>query len=153
RKTQTFAAMGGMNQDDSVVTPSANAAGRNSFGLGDYKYALNARIGSSKSDNFGDVEILKGTVEVTDYRVRGVVNTNPDFSGGLTGWSQVAVSGGTPWAVITGVSFAFGVSGISDILYQSISPTGKRMGLRVKISVGFLTRTSSVSLVFLNGST
>jgi hypothetical protein len=68
--TQVFAPSGGMNQDDSIINPTPDTAGRNAFGLGDYKYALNARIGSSKSDNFGDVENLKGTTEVTSYFVR-----------------------------------------------------------------------------------
>lgn len=68
--TQVFTPSGGMNQDDSMITPTPNMAGRNAFELGDYKYALNARIGSSRSDNAGDVETIKGTVEVTSYFVR-----------------------------------------------------------------------------------
>jgi len=153
-KTQVFSPTGGMNQDDSIITPTVDSAGRNAFGLGDYKYALNSRIGSSRSDNFGDLEILKGTVEVTDYNVRSIVNTNSDFASGLTGWSQLAVSGGTPWTVIgpnIGV-LTTAPAGVSDILYQSITPTGKRMGVRVKITLGFIT-TSSYQIVFLDGTT
>lgn len=69
-RQQEFAPVGGMNQDDSVINPTPGYAGRNAFGEGDYKYLLNARVGSSKSDNFGDVETIKGTTEITSYMVR-----------------------------------------------------------------------------------
>lgn len=151
-KTQVFSPLGGMNQDDSIITPTVDSAGRNAFGLGDYKYALNSRIGSSRSDNFGDLEILKGTVEVTNYKVRSIVNTNSDFSSGLTGWSQI--SAGTAWVVSSGVRFIYAAgSNVSDIIYQSITPSGKRMGVRAKVECGFLTTTASVLVIFLNGTT
>lgn len=69
-RQQLFAPVGGMNQDDSIIAPTPKYAGRNAFSEGDYKYLLNARVGSSNSDNFGDVETIKGTVEVTTYMVR-----------------------------------------------------------------------------------
>lgn len=150
--TQTFTPTGGMNQDDSILTPTPEMAGRNAFGLGDYKYALNARIGSSRSDNFGDLENLKGTLEVTGYKIRAVVNPNDDFAGGLTGWSQIAV--GTAWVVSSGVRFIYGAgSSVSDILYQAVVPSGKRMGVRVRVAVGFLTQNASINIVFLQGTT
>lgn len=58
---------GGMNQDDSIITPSKDSAGRNAFEVMDYRYALNARIGSSREDNFGDLEDIRDTVQVTSY--------------------------------------------------------------------------------------
>lgn len=67
---QIITPSGGMNQDDSIVTPSRDAAGHSSFEGGDYRYALNARIGSSRDDDFGDLEILRDTVEVTSYFIR-----------------------------------------------------------------------------------
>lgn len=69
-KQQIFEPVGGMNQDDSIIAPTRNYAGRNAFGEGDYKYLLNARVGSSNSDNVGDVEVIKGTTEVSSYFVR-----------------------------------------------------------------------------------
>jgi hypothetical protein len=92
---QIFTPAGGMNQDDSAITPTPNTAGRNAFELGDYKYALNARIGSSKSDNFGDLEIMKGTTEVTTYFTRSAIFSNSGFDGSLAGWSQIG--GGESW--------------------------------------------------------
>src|SRR6478736_7448761 len=62
-------ASGGMNQDDSIITPPAGTDGRSLFEAGDYKYALNTRIGASRSDHIGDVENIKGTLEVTAYYV------------------------------------------------------------------------------------
>lgn len=153
-KTQVFTPAGGMNQDDSVLVPTPDYAGRNAFAQGDYKYALNSRIGSSRSDNFGDLEILKGTTEVTAYKVRSIVNTNSDFSSGLTGWSQVAVSGGVAWVNSFGIGFAFGVgSSVSDILYQDVAPFGKRMGIGIKVSIPYLASSSSIVIHFMNGST
>lgn len=151
---QEFAPVGSMNQDDSIINPTKNSAGRNAFALGDYKYALNARIGSSRSDNFNDLEILKGTTEVTNYRVRSQMFTNSDFGSGLTGWSQIAVAGGDPWIVSSGVRcIGSSTSSISDILYQSVSTIYKRVGIRVKITVELLAETAVLQLVFLNGST
>lgn len=67
-KQSVFVPFGSLNQDDSIVTPIPTPAGiKSPFELGDYRYALNARIGSSKSNNFGDIENLKGTDQVTTY--------------------------------------------------------------------------------------
>jgi hypothetical protein len=151
----TFSPAGGMNQDDSIITPTKNYAGENAFSAGDYKYALNMRIGSSKKDNFGDGEIIKDTLVKDTYWARAVVNNNPIFSSGLTGWSQQAVSGGTAWADVAGEIFFTAVAGsqVSSILYQSITPTGKRMGFWLKLKVSISVLTASCRVVYLSGST
>lgn len=80
---------GGMNQDDSLITPSKDSAGKNAFEIGDYRYALNARIGSSRSDNFGDLENIRDTVEVTTYYAAALVFENTSFDGNLDNWDQL----------------------------------------------------------------
>jgi hypothetical protein len=149
--TQVFAPTGGMNQDDSIINPTPEAAGRNAFGLGDYKYALNARIGSSKSDNFGDLENLKGTTEVTNYLVSQQEFENPDFAGSLFNWSQISVIG--TWTYDVGESAAriiVNTDQDSSVLYQGV-PTG----LRTAYLIYRATKDASglVSAVFLNGTT
>jgi hypothetical protein len=153
-KTQVFTPVGGMNQDDSAITPTPDMAGRNAFGLGDYKYALNSRIGSSQSDNFGDLENIRGTVEKTSYFVRDDIGTNSDFSSGLTGWSQVAVAGGVAWVNAFGVNVPATVGAyVSNILYQAVAPAQRRIGIQVKINVSGSIENSSYRLVFLQGTT
>jgi len=80
---------GGMNQDDSIVTPTKDEAGRNSFQVGDYRYALNARIGSSRDDNFGDLENIRNTLEVTQYYAITQVLDNGTFDQSLDSWDQL----------------------------------------------------------------
>lgn len=80
---------GGMNQDDSLVTPGKDSAGKNMFEVGDYRYALNARIGSSRSDHFGDLENIRDTVEVTEYYAATQIFENTDFDGSLDDWLQL----------------------------------------------------------------
>jgi len=60
---------GKLNQDDSLYTPLAGSGGINSFQQGDYRYALNVRIGSSVENNTGAVENIPSTLSVTDYYV------------------------------------------------------------------------------------
>lgn len=86
---QTRTPFGGMNQDDSLVTPSKDAAGKNMFEVGDYRYALNARIGSSRSDHFGDLENIRNTVEVTEYYAAQQIFQNTSFEGSLDNWDQL----------------------------------------------------------------
>jgi hypothetical protein len=62
-----FTPIGGANQDDSLITPSPDAQGKSMFEIGDYRYALNLRLGSSRDDNFGDAETPKSTLEITGY--------------------------------------------------------------------------------------
>lgn len=122
-----FVPSGGINQDDSIITPTSptQAGVKSAFALGDYKYALNARIGSSRHDNYGDVENIKGTVEVTDYFSRQQhTNSNNTFSGSLTGWLSVGGSPKLPWSYgtvgpATGAKITVTNSPqTTDILYQ-----------------------------------
>lgn len=150
-----FSPSGGMNQDDSMITPTKDMAGKNAFQFGDYKYAANMRIGSSRKDNFNGAEVIKDTLEKTSYFQRAIMNSNSDFASGLTGWSQLSVTGGTAWALLVGaVTITCGIgSTVSNILYQAVSPTGKRMGFRVKISISGLVTNSYGRIIFLNNST
>lgn len=146
---------GGMNQDDSLLTPSKDNAGRSAFETGDYRYALNARIGSSHSDSFGDLENIRGTVEVTDYNVYGSLVQNPDFTASLSPWLQI--SAGAGWisnANTARVATSLGVYTGSDILYQAVSPTSKRISVSYKYNIvsGF-TSGVQMYLVYLNGTT
>lgn len=78
-----------MNQDDSIITPGQDAAGKNLFEVGDYRYAANARIGSSRTDNFGDLENIRDRVEVDNYYALQQILQNGDFNSGLTSWLQL----------------------------------------------------------------
>lgn len=149
---QEFAPVGNMNQDDSIINPTKNSAGRNAFGLGDYKYALNARIGSSRSDNFNDLEILKGTAEVTNYRVRSQLFTNPTFTGSMTGWLTIDVGVGD-WTYFSNNVIISPASG--DIIYQPISVTpGDIHTVRYNYAMNPATVTGfRFEIVYLNGTT
>lgn len=151
-----FTPAGGINQDDSIVTPAPGSeSGRSLFELGDYRYALNARIGSSRYDSFGDVENIKDTVDVTTFYVYKSLVTNPDFTGSLASWLELA--GVAPWTyssnkaiISTGVSGAF----TSNIRYQPISLIGNK----ITISFSYLITTGfnlgiGIYIVFLNGTT
>lgn len=145
-----------MNQDDSIVTPTKDYAGKNAFAVGDYKYAANLRIGSSRKDNCNDGENIKDTLLKDTYWARAVVNTNPGFTAGaLTGWSQLSVSGGTAWGTVGADVFCSAAAGsqLSNILYQAIAPHGKRMGFWIKMGVSYFNQSSYCRLIFLNGST
>ena len=56
----------GMNLDDSLI---AHDGAKSVYEAGDYRWALNCRIGSSSDDNFGAVENVRGTREITDILV------------------------------------------------------------------------------------
>lgn len=58
-----LAPLGGLNQDDSLITPPS---GQSAFDQGDYRYSRNLRIGSSDEDNTGGAEILPSTLEISD---------------------------------------------------------------------------------------
>jgi len=146
---------GGMNQDDSLVTPSKDNAGRSAFETGDYRYALNARIGSSHSDSFGDLENIRGTVEVTDYNVYGSLVQNPDFTATLSPWLQTG--GGTAW-IASGnkarISIITTSPVTSQILYQAVAPTKSTVNIAFKCSlVAGFSNGVVLSVVFLNGTT
>jgi len=66
-KEITIAALGGINQDDSAFVPPAGSGGVSPFEQGDYRYALNCRIGSSIEDNSSSVENITSTLLVDNY--------------------------------------------------------------------------------------
>lgn len=59
--------LGGMNQDDSLFVPPPGSGGISPFEQGDYRYALNARIGSSIEDNTSSVENFPSTLLINNY--------------------------------------------------------------------------------------
>ena len=151
-----FTPSGGMNQDDSIVTPAPDSeSGKSLFQLGDYRYALNARIGSSRYDSFGDLENIKDTAEVETYYLYKSLVTNPEFTGSLAPWLETA--GPSSWSyssnkalISTGVSGAFS----SNIRYQSIALSGNKIyvSFAYNITTGFNTGVD-LRLVFLSGTT
>ncbi len=62
-----LAPSGGMNSDDSSLNPNKGDGGISRFQAGDYRYALNARIGSSTQANVGALENIASTLEVSNY--------------------------------------------------------------------------------------
>jgi hypothetical protein len=66
-KEITITPMGGINQDDSPFVPPAGSGGISPFEQGDYRYALNCRIGSSSEDNASSVENIPSTLEISNY--------------------------------------------------------------------------------------
>lgn len=56
---------GGINLDDSLIAPPPGQRD-SAFLLGDYRYALNGRIGSSREGNTGAFENIRGTLKITD---------------------------------------------------------------------------------------
>jgi len=66
-KEITIAALGGINQDDSPFVPPPGSGGVSPFEQGDYRYALNCRIGSSIEDNASSIENIPSTLAITNY--------------------------------------------------------------------------------------
>lgn len=64
-----IAPTGGINQDDSLFVPPPGSGGISPFAQGDYRYALNARIGSSIEDNSSSVENFPSTLLINNYWV------------------------------------------------------------------------------------
>lgn len=159
---QIFTPEGGMNQDDALTTPSKDSAGRNAFDLGDYRYASNVRIGSSRTDNFGDVENLRSTAEVTSYFVKQQLFTNPNFDGTLSPWLQLDDGPGhTAWTWATYASNDYAVFSVpttgtpftSQVLYQ----TGLTLGSTVTINISkpfliLVPLVGTINIVFLSGT-
>lgn len=58
---------GGLNTDESVMNPPAENRGVSSYALGDYKYLLNFRSGSSIDENTGAAEYIASTLEISNY--------------------------------------------------------------------------------------
>lgn len=66
QESQKIGISGGMNLDDSLI---AHSGANSIYEAGDYRWALNCRIGSSSDDNRGAAENIRGTVEITDIMV------------------------------------------------------------------------------------
>jgi len=66
-KEITITPLGGLNQDDSPFVPPAGSGGISPFEQGDYRYALNCRIGSSSEDNSSSVENIPSTLLINNY--------------------------------------------------------------------------------------
>lgn len=80
--------LGGMNQDDSLYVPPPGSGGISPFEGGDYRYALNARVGSSIEDNMASVENFVSTLEIDNYYI---------YSGG--NWVLDTIPAGTNTAI------------------------------------------------------
>jgi hypothetical protein len=150
---------GGMNQDDSLVTPAKDAAGRSLFEVGDYRYALNARIGSSRGDHFGDLENIRSTSEVTPFVVKKQIFQNNTFQGSLSPWKQIHRSG-QPWTWQASPIAATSrpILGLNDIIYQdgfSFGDTSITISYKYRMSPTQISPVSSFLLrvVFLQGTT
>lgn len=152
-KSQLRTPSGGMNQDDSIITPSKDMAGKNAFEVGDYRYALNARIGSSRGDSFGDLENIKGTVEVTDYNVYGSLVTNPEFTATISPWLQISVD--RTWFFSSNTARSdIPSSGTwtSNILYQAVAQSANKVNVSYSYTVLGSNLSTELRLVFLNGT-
>lgn len=62
-----LAPAGGMNGDDSSLNANKGDGGISRFQAGDYRYALNARIGSSTEANVGALENIASTLLVNNF--------------------------------------------------------------------------------------
>ncbi|HTJ52627.1 MAG TPA: hypothetical protein VL443_24395 [Cyclobacteriaceae bacterium] len=164
-----FTPLGGANQDDSLITPSPDAAGRSLFENGDYRYALNLRIGSSRGSNFGDGENIKSTLALENYigyDRQTWENSPTNFPGSLSGWSvynsgtDLAFTyGSTPPNIFPGAKVSINLSTIKQTvtLYQ-VHPIS--VGDYLTLSYAFtrnLVNPSSLLivglyLVYLDGS-
>jgi hypothetical protein len=164
-KQSPFVPLGGMNQDDALITPSFNNAGDSLFTQGDYRYALNARIGSSHNGNAQDVENILGTLKVTDYYASNQLFSNPGFALSLNPWSQHDDGPGyTAWSYyspsitsfLARVQFTASTFN-SRILYQTGMTFGDDVIIRIgRMSVASYTGgsyTAYVKILFLQGTT
>lgn len=61
--------LGGANQDDSALAVTPGEGGLSAFTQGDYRYALNMRIGATFKNNDGSGENLPSTLPITNYFV------------------------------------------------------------------------------------
>lgn len=151
----SFVPLGGMNTDDDLISIPRGNAGDSFFGSGDYRYALNARIGSSRSDHFGAVENMPGTTEVTAYYAVQEVFDNYDFEGSLGGWSQIASSPSDAWTYSGSNSAMISptLQTVHNIIYQEVSGVaGTTVSLKYRYTYNAIT-TFSFEIVFLDGTT
>lgn len=117
-----FLPFGGLNQDDSIVVPVTPTQGglKSPFEVGDYRYALNARIGSSRGDNFGDIENIKGTTQSTAYyATQSSINSNNTFLGSINGWTNSGSSPKVAWAYGSANGYSGAKVTLSAVLLQS----------------------------------
>lgn len=146
-----FTPSGGMNQDDSIVTPTPDLEGQVSlFQHGDYRYALNMRIGSSRDDSMGDGQVIKSTRKVTGYFVRVNGFDNPEFIGSIAPWEQIVDVSGWVWS---SVSLGCAQIPVSDhsIIYQAISNPKGTIQYRYQQD-GFKVTDFVLQMVLLNGT-
>src|SRR5690606_1950191 len=92
-----WAPRGGMNQDDSLINNSPGLAS-SLFESGDYRYARNVRINASHGSNSGDIENIRGTLEVTDYWAKQRITDVENFND-LSAWEESSPG----WSVSAGV--------------------------------------------------
>lgn len=146
-----------MNQDDSLINPSANNAGKSLFGAGDYRYALNGKIGTSRTNNYNDFEIIRSMVEVTEYHTRSQVFVNPDFSSSLSPWAQTADQvSATVWAFVSGNARMSSTSFFytSPVIYQTLVPpiAGLVNAISARITIEDVVHYTSLKVVYMNGA-
>lgn len=146
-----FIPLGGANQDDSVINPPIGAGGVSPFRSGDYRYALNTRIGSSRGSNFGDIENIKGTINPNSYYKLIGLFSNYSFNGTLTPWLRIDLGANTWLYNSTLQAATTNPFTPSDILYQPVSESNTSAVL--KFSYTMSVPGFSFNLVFLTGTT
>lgn len=144
---------GGMNQDDSLITPSKDNAGRSLFETGDYRYARNARA------SFRDLENLIATkqVETESLLTFEQVFENFNFEGTISPWLQLDDGPGyTAWAYdgFGGARCIFASPGSSQILYQNLSDllVGSTFNIKIFYTGATVFGAGGLNVVFLNGT-
>jgi hypothetical protein len=153
-----FTPSGGMNSDDSIVAPTPGLEGQVSlFQNGDYRYALNMRIGSSRDDSMGDGEAFKSTRKVNDYFIRDGAFQNPGFIGSISPWQQILDGSGWEWGPGT-VGFLPPSIGISpndhSIAYQPFGGDSNQTQVEYSYSMPMAFVANFIlQAVFLNGTT
>jgi hypothetical protein len=147
-----FTPSGGMNTDDSICAPTLGLEGGVSlFQNGDYRYALNMRIGSSRDDSFGDGQPIKSTRKVQKYYRQTSLFTNSHFTSSLSPWQTIHGPGIGDWIWFDNHAISGVVSG--DIIYQPISAVGD-VRIRYSYTMPAGTVTNFVlEAVFLSGTT
>jgi hypothetical protein len=147
-----FTPSGGMNQDSSITTPEPGLEGQVSlFQHGDYRYALNMRIGSSRDDSMGDGEAIKSTRKVDKYYAITGAFVNPDFEGSIAPWEQIIDIAGWTWDSPLGDGFVFINPGDHSVIYQPFSGgIGTIQYKYSMLSIGIVN--FRLQAVFLTGS-
>src|SRR5690606_15663798 len=120
---------GGLNQDDSILTPSPGLAG-SLFEDGDYRYARNVRINSTRGSNAGDMENIRGTLEVTDYWAKQRITDVENFND-LSAWEESSPG----WSVSAGV-LQYSMSAFVQVTPMLFKPLpGSSSSLDIEFSV------------------